>query len=86
MKAKHLTMFTKDLNKFTIKVNSIAYDENKDKKTFTLNLLSKKDKEITQMIEYLTKAYEGKYDFSLRRIELKNEPNQYFSELKVLIL
>ena len=86
MKAKLLTMFTKDLNKFTIKVNSIAYDEDKDKKTFTLNLLSKKDKEITQMIEYLTKAYEGKYDFSLRRIELKNEPNQYFSELKVLIL
>jgi len=86
MKAKLLSMFTKDLNKFTIKVNSIAYDEEKEKKTFTLNLVSKKDKEITHMVEHLTKIYEGKYDFSLRRIELKDDSKQYFSELKVVIL
>ncbi|EQB40646.1 hypothetical protein M947_02225 [Sulfurimonas hongkongensis] len=88
MKAKLLSMFTKDLNKFRIKVDSITYkeDEDKNKKIFTLNLISKKDKKITQMVEYLTKVYEGKYDFFLRRIELKNDPNQYFSELKVVIL
>ena len=86
MKAKLLSIFTKDLNKFAIKVNSIAYNEDKDKKTFTLNLFSKKDEKITKMIEYLTKVYKGRYDFSLRRIELKDEPNHYFSELKVFIL
>lgn len=86
MKAKILSMFTKDLNKFTIKVDFISYDEEKEKKIFTFNLVSKKDKEITQMIEYLTKRYEGKYDFSLKRIELKDDPIQYFSELKVVIL
>lgn len=84
MKAKLIAMFTKDLNKFTIKVDSIAYDE--VEKTFTLNLLSQKDKQITQMLEHLTKTYETKYDFSLRRIELKESPERYFSELRVVIL
>jgi len=86
MKAKLLSMFTKDLNKFKIKVNFIAYNEDKNKKIFTLNLLSKKDKRITEMVEYLTKVYKGRYDFSLRRIELKSNQNNYFSELKVVIL
>jgi len=86
MKAKLLSMFTKDLNKFKIKVDSIAYNQDKDKKNFILNLVSAKDKKITKMIEYLTKTYEGKYNFSLRRIELKDDPKYYFSELKVVIL
>lgn len=86
MKAKLLSMFTKDLNKYSIGVDSMAYNEESDKKTFTLNLVSKKDKQITQMVEHLTKTYEGKYDFFLRRIELKDDSKRYFSELKVVIL
>jgi hypothetical protein len=86
MKAKLLSIFTKELNKYKIKVDSIAYNEDKEKKNLTLNLFSKEDKKITQMVEQLTKTYEGRYNFSLRRIELKDKPNRYFSELKVIIL
>ena len=86
MKAKLLTRLTKDLNKYGINVESLSYQENEKLKTFTLNLVSKKDKKITQMIEYLTKTHEGKFDFSLEHIEFKEKSKKYFSELKVSIL
>ncbi|WP_373036015.1 hypothetical protein [Sulfurimonas sp.] len=86
MKAKLLSMFTKDLNKFNVNVDSLSYSEDNKSKAFTLNLISTKDKKITHMIEYLTKIYEGKFEFSLEHIEFKEEPKKYFSELKVSIL
>lgn len=86
MKAQLLSKLTKDLNKFGINVESMLYSENEKLKTFTLNLVSNKDKEITQMIEYLTKTHEGKFDFSLEHIEFKEKSKKYFSELKVSIL
>ncbi|WP_324170796.1 hypothetical protein [Sulfurimonas sp.] len=86
MKAKLLANLTKDLNKFNIGLDSLSYTEDEQLKTFTLNLISTKDKSITKMLEYLTKTYDGKFDFSLRHIELKSKSKKYFSELKVNIL
>jgi hypothetical protein len=86
MKAKLLSTLTKDLNKFNINVDSLSYKEDKMSKTFTLNLISKKDKKITEMVEYLTKTHEGVFDFSLEHIEFKEKDKKYFSELKVSIL
>jgi len=86
MKAKLLSILTKDLNRFNINVDSISYTEDEKQKAFTLNLISKKDKKITHMIEYLTKTYEDKFEFSLQHIEFKAKPKKYFSALKVSIL
>jgi len=86
MKAKLLSQLTKDLNRFGIKIESLSYKENKKLKTFTLNLVSKKDERITQMIEYLTKTHEDKFDFSLQHIKFNKDSRKYFSELKVSIL
>lgn len=86
MKAKLLSLLTKDLNKFGINIDSLAYKEDEKLKIFTLNLISKKDKKITEMVEYLTKTHDGVFNFSLEHIEFKKKSKKYFSELKVSIL
>jgi len=61
MKAKLITAFTKDITKFKVKVESVSYAEDKKTgKVLTLNLVSPKDREITKLVEYLTKKQEGK--------------------------
>jgi hypothetical protein len=86
MKAKLIAELTKNLNRFNIQVDAISYKEEEAKKTFTLNLISKNDKKITQMIEHLTKEYENRFTFILEQIEFKEDTKRYFSELKVNIL
>jgi len=87
MKAKLLSLLTKDLNKFGVKIASVAYTEDdKGAKAFSFNLVATKDKKITKMIEYLTKTHEGKFTFSLEEIIYKKELKKYFSELKVTLL
>ena len=86
MKAKLITLLTKDLNKYAVKVEDIKYDQEKESKNFTLNLVSSKDKKITQLIEHLTKKHERKFTFSLESISYNEEQKLYFSELKVIIL
>jgi hypothetical protein len=85
MKAKLLSIFSKDLNRFNVKLEALEYMEN-DKKIFTFHLVSRKEKRITKLLKYLTKTYENRFEFSLNRIEFKEEPKNYFSELKVTIL
>ena len=86
MKAKLITLLTEDLNKYSVKVEEIKYDQNNEKKKFTLNLVSPKDKKITQLIEYLTKKHEREFTFSLEVISYDEKQKLYFSELKVYIL
>ena len=86
MKAKLITSLINDLNKYAVKIDTIKYDQEKDEKKFTLNLISSKDKKITQLIEHLTKKYERKFKFSLENISFDKEQKLYFSELKVYIL
>ncbi|MCD6172361.1 MAG: hypothetical protein J7J96_01055, partial [Sulfurimonas sp.] len=86
MKAKLITSLINDLNEYAVKIDTIKYDQEKDEKKFTLNLISSKDKKITHLIEHLTKKYERKFKFSLENISLDEEQKLYFSELKVYIL
>ncbi len=86
MKSKLLTSLTKDLNRYSLKVEEILYAEKEDKKNFTFKLVSSKDKKITQLIEYMTKKYEKEFDFSLEVISFDSEQKLYFSELKVNLL
>ncbi len=86
MKAKMLTMFSKDLNKYKVQVNSVEYTQSKTEKVLTLHLVADKDRQITKLVEYLTKVYEGKYTFKVEEITFDEKTNKYFSELKVRIL
>jgi len=86
MKAKLLAMFTKDLNKFGVKLNSINYNEKNATKTFELNLVSSRDRKITKLIQYLTKAHEDKFKFALIEISYDDKSKVYLSQLKVNIL
>ncbi len=86
MKAKLLTMFTKDLNKYGVNIEAAEYAEQNQEKMLTLHLVSDKDRKITQLVEYVTKIHEGKYKFTLEEITFDVKTNKYFSELKVSIL
>jgi uncharacterized protein YlxP (DUF503 family) len=86
MKADLLTILTKDLNKFNIDVEKINYTEAENKKTFTLNLISSHDRQVTQLIEHLTKKHEKRFKFDLQIINFDEDFKKYFSELKVSIL
>ncbi|WP_457748315.1 hypothetical protein [Sulfurimonas sp.] len=86
MKAKLLTMFTKDLNKYNVHIEAAKYGEDNNKKTLTLFLVTDKDRKITRLVEYITKIYEGKYKFILEEITFDAKINKYISELKVSIL
>jgi len=87
MKAKLITAFTKDITKFKVKVESVSYAEDKKTgKVLTLNLVSPKDREITKLVEYLTKKQEGKYNFDLEEIKFDDKLKVYLSELKVTLL
>jgi len=87
MKAKAITELTKDLNKYKVKVEEILYQQdNKNKeKSFSLHLLSKKDKRITNLIEWYTKTQSGKYKFTIEKIEFNEDKKVYSSELKVVL-
>ncbi|UCM99522.1 hypothetical protein LCX93_08245 [Sulfurimonas sp. SWIR-19] len=86
MKAKLLTMFTKNLNKYGVKIEEAKYAEDNKTKILTFYLVANNDRKITKLVEYLTKIYEGKYKFILEEIVFDEKTNKYFSELKVRIL
>ncbi len=86
MKAKLLVLFTKDLNKFGVKVESLSYEQDDTGKTFHFDLVSSNDKKITNLVEYLTSKHEGKFHFSLNKIYYGEDSKKYFSALKVTLL
>jgi len=92
MKAALLYKFTKDLNRYRVKIESAAYSDNNETdrvdnaKELTFNLVSSNDKKITGLIKYLTKTYEDKFHFFLDEISYKKESKLYFAELKVNLL
>jgi uncharacterized membrane protein YhiD involved in acid resistance len=55
MKAKLITELVTDLNKYTVKMDQIQYNQEEDKKQFILHLVASKDKKITHLLEHLTK-------------------------------
>jgi len=87
MKAKLIAEFAKDIGKFRVNVSSVAYtQESNNTKVFTLNLVSRKDREITKLVEYFTKRYEEQYDFTLEKIKFDDTLKMYKSELKAKLL
>ncbi|MDH4943550.1 hypothetical protein [Sulfurimonas sp. C5] len=84
MKAKLLALFAKEMSKYDVKATRTSYsEETKDKKVLTIYLASKRDRQTTELVEHLTKVYEGKYTFELEKIMLDDSSKMYLSELKV---
>ena len=86
MKAKLITTLTADLNKYAVTIAQIRYNQDEEKKKFILNLVSSKDKKITNLLEHLTKKYDKKFTFALEDILFDEKKELYFSEIKVYIL
>jgi len=86
MKAKILSVLVEDLGKFNVNLESLSYAEDEKNKYFIFNLVSLNNKNITNLIKYITKKYNGKYDFSTQNIVYKDNYGKYFSDLKVTIL
>jgi len=82
MKASLLYKLTKDLNKNGVKIESLSYSEAKNK-ILILNLVSSKDKKITNLVKFLTNKYQNQFHFSLTKIYYEKSENKYLSELKV---
>jgi len=87
MKAKRISSLTKDLNKYKVKLHEILYTEDNEtnEKLFTLKLISKKDKPITNLIEWYTKTKSSQYRFSIQKIVYEEEEKRYYSELKAVL-
>lgn len=86
MKAKILSGFTDDLNKFDVKLESLNYSELNSTKKFEFDLVSSQDRKITQLLEHLTKNYEGEFAFTLNKIIYDKESKVYLGKLKVKML
>ena len=82
MKAKLLALISKNFYTFGVQLEAVTYKKN----SFSFSLVAKKDKNITKLIEYLTKMYDRKFKFSLQEISYDKELKKYFSKLKVEIL
>lgn len=83
MKAKLLAQFSQEMSKYSVKATKTSYGEKESIKVLTISLASKKDRQITELVEHLTKVYEGSYTFELEKILLDESTKMYISELKV---
>ncbi len=82
MKAKELTKFTKDLNKYGVKVEHLAYTEQNATRQFIFDLVASKSSKITGLLQYVTKVHEDDYQFDLQKILYDKKTKLYFSTLK----
>ncbi len=87
MKAKILTDFTQNFNKYKTKLQSVEYseDENSTKKMFKFGLVSSTTQDITELLKFLTSSKGGYYDFEMELISFDADNKSYLSELKALI-
>lgn len=85
MKAKHITNLTKDLNRFNVGASSIFYSEDNITKTFTMHLIANKDRELTDLIKYLTDKRKKDYFFNTKTITLDPVTSKYLCVLKAVI-
>ena len=67
-------------------LSDVNYTESEGIKSFSFMLNAQSDKNITELLKYLTNTKTDKYQFSLEKIFFDQNQTQYVSELKVQIL
>ncbi|OQX58773.1 MAG: hypothetical protein B5M52_04790 [Helicobacteraceae bacterium 4484_230] len=85
MKGKILAEITRDLNRFKVGVSEIFYTEDNTSKTMSLQLIAKNDKQITDLLEFMTKNRTKRFSFRLDNIFLNEETKYYLGEMKVVL-
>jgi len=85
MKAKIVAALIKDFNKYNVYINALLYTQ-EDNPHFVFSLVTLSDKEITILIEHLTKQYDGKFSFLIETIKYDENIKRYLCELKVRVL
>jgi hypothetical protein len=85
MKAKLITEFAADLNKFKVTLEELAYNETADFKGFTFSMISVTDKDITRLLEYLTSKKTSRFHFILEEIKYDEDKKRYLSEMKAVL-
>jgi len=85
MKAKLITEFAGDLNKYGVKLQKLTYNEKEAFKGFTFHMVSQRDKQITRLLEYLTKKKTSRFHFILEEITFDEEKQRYLSEMKAVL-
>jgi hypothetical protein len=84
MKAKHLAAFTRDFNRYNVMIKAIEYTEENHKK-FTFTLIAKNDKQLTDLLKFLTTNRAASYDFRMDSINFLEEDKRYSTELKAVL-
>ena len=85
MKAEILASLTRDLNRYNVGVSNIQYAQDKIGKQFTFSLIAKKDKQITDLIEFLTKNKTSRFRYNIEEISFDEESKYYRGDLKVVL-
>ena len=85
MKAKLTTEFSGYMNKFKVRLQSLAYHESKNFKGFTFSMISRSDKDITRLLEYLTSQKTTRFNFILEEIAYDEDKKYYISEMKAVL-
>ena len=85
MKAKLITEFAEDLNRFKVTLEELAYNETAHFKGFTFSMISVSDKDITRLLEYLTSKKTSRFHFVLEEIRYDEDKKRYLSEMKAVL-
>lgn len=85
MKGEIMAEMTRYMNRFNVGVSDVMYAQDETIKAFTMRLMAKKDKQITNLLEYLTKHKAKHYSYNIELIEFDDKNEFYRSDMKVVI-
>lgn len=85
MKGKIIAALSSDLNRYKVGVSDIGYREDETHKIFTFALMAKKDKQITDLLEFLTKNRTKQFHYNLESILYDDKDSVYRGDLKVVL-
>ncbi len=85
MKGSIVASLSSDLNRFKVGLSDILYKQNEKQKVFTFSLIASKDKEITDLLEFLTKNRTKHFHYNIESIFFDEKDNVYRGDLKVVL-
>ena len=85
MKAEIMASLTRDLNRYDVGVSDIQYQQDDKEKLFTFSLMARKDKQITDLIEFLTKSKTDRFHYNIEKIAYDEDSKFYRGDLKVVL-
>ena len=85
MKAEIMASLTRDLNQYNVGVSEINYQQDDQEQKFTLSLMAKKDKQITDLVEHLTKSKTSRFHYNIEEIAFDEDSKYYRGDLKVVL-